>query len=139
MPFPASRAFSIALPLFDCDDGAVSDTEAIRALIDAQVDAFRRKDAAAAIALLDEQVVAFEMIAPLMLPAGAARDEQAMAAWFASWDGPITIEIRDLAIHVDGDVAFSHSLNRLGGTRTSGRQTDIWMRSTLGFRRAAGG
>jgi ketosteroid isomerase-like protein len=117
----------------------MDDAEVIRALIDAQVDAFRQRDAAAAVALLAENVVAFEMIPPLVMPPEAARSEQAMAGWFAGWEGPITIEIRDLVIHVDGDVAFSHSLNRLTGTRLGGGITDIWMRSTLGFRRTTDG
>ena len=115
------------------------DEEAIRALIDAQVDAFRRKDAAAAVATLAEEVVAFEMIPPLVLPREAARSEQAMTGWFAGWEGPISIEIRDLVIHAGGNVGFSHSLNRLVGTRLGGGITDVWMRSTLGFRRTADG
>lgn len=115
------------------------DEAAIRELIDAQVDSFRRKDAAAAVALLADDVVAFEMIPPLVLPPQSARSEQAMAGWFAGWDGPITVEIRDLVVHVGGDVAFSHSLNRLTGTRFGGGRTDIWMRSTLGFRRIGDG
>ena len=117
----------------------MTDEAVIRALLDAQVDAFRRKDAAAAVAVLSDDVVAFEMIPPLVLPAESARSEQAMAGWFAGWEGPITIEICDLVIHAGGDVAFSHSLNRLAGTRLGGGQTDIWMRSTLGFRRTADG
>jgi ketosteroid isomerase-like protein len=117
----------------------VSDVEAIRAVIGARADAMRRKDAAAAVALLADDIVAFEMIPPLVLPPEAARNEQAMAGWFAGWEGPIEIEIRDLAIHTDGDVAFSHSLNRLAGTRLGGGRTDIWMRSTLGFRRTPDG
>jgi ketosteroid isomerase-like protein len=117
----------------------MTDEDAIRALIEAQLDAFRRKDAAAAVATLADEIVAFEMIPPLVLPAEAARSEQAMTGWFAGWEGPIRIEIRDLVIHVGGDVAFSHSLNRLSGTRLGGGITDIWMRSTLGFRRTADG
>jgi ketosteroid isomerase-like protein len=115
----------------------MTDEEAVRALIEARADAMRRKDAAAAIALLADDIVAFEMVPPLALPASAARSEAAMAAWFASWDGPITVEIRDLTVHVGGDIAYAHSLNRLAGARVGGAQTDIWMRSTLGFRRTA--
>jgi ketosteroid isomerase-like protein len=117
----------------------VSDVEAIRALIEARPDAMRRKDAAAAVALLADDIVAFEMIPPLVLPAEAARSEQAMTGWFAGWEGGIEIEIRDLVIHVDGEVAFTHSLNRLAGMRLGGGRTDIWMRSTLGFRRTPDG
>jgi ketosteroid isomerase-like protein len=117
----------------------MTDESAIRALIDAQVDAFRRKDAAAAVAMLSDELVAFEMIPPLVLPPESARSEQAMAGWFAGWQGPVSIEIRDLVIHAGGDIAYSHSLNRLSGTRLGGGQTDIWMRSTLGFKRTQDG
>lgn len=117
----------------------MTDEEAIRAVIDAQISAFHRKDAEAAVALLDDDVVAFEMIPPLVMPAEETRSAQAMAGWFAGWEGPITIEIRDLVIHVGGDVAFSHSLNRLAGTRLGGGITDLWMRSTLGFQRTREG
>ena len=139
MLFPASRAFRIAPRIGDCEESRMSDVDEIRALIEAQVDAFRRKDAAAAVALLSDDVTAFEMIPPLVLPPQSARNVQAMAGWFAGWDGPVGIEIRDLSIHVGGDVAFSHSLNRLFGTRLGGGQTDVWMRSTLGFRRTPDG
>jgi ketosteroid isomerase-like protein len=139
MLFPASRAFRIARPRVDCDDGSMTDEEAIRAIIEAQIDAFRRKDAAAAVALLSADVVAFEMIPPLVLPPELARSVQAMTGWFAGWEGPVNIELRDLVIHVSGDVGFSHSLNRLSGTRLGGGITDIWVRSTLGFRKSASG
>ena len=117
----------------------MSDTDAIRALMDARIEAMRRKDAIAATELMAADIVAFEMVPPLALPPGAARDEAQLAAWFGSWDGPIEIEVRDLAIHAGGDIAFSHSLNRLSGRRVGGGLTDIWMRSTLGFRRSAEG
>lgn len=117
----------------------MNDTDAIGALVEARADAMRRKDAAAATALLADDVIAFEMVPPLALPPGAAKDEALLAAWFASWDGPIEIEVRDLVIHAGGDVGYCHSLNRLTGTRVGGARTDIWMRSTLGFERAAEG
>jgi len=139
VPIPRIEGFLIALRHPSCDDPDMTDEDAVRALIEAQVDAFRRKDAAAAVAMLGDEVVAFEMIPPLVLPPESARSEQAMAGWFAGWEGPVGIEIRDLVIHVGGHVGFSHSLNRLHGTRLGGGLTDIWMRSTLGFRRTAEG
>lgn len=113
--------------------------QAIRELIEARTDAMRRKDAAAAVALLAEDIIAFEMVPPLALPSEAVNNVNAMAGWFAGWEGPIEIEIRDLVIHADGEVAFAHSLNRLAGTRLGGGRTDMWMRSTLGFRRTDDG
>src|ERR671914_998089 len=50
----------------------------------------------------------------------------------------IGYEIRDLSITTGDDVAFSHSLNRISGTRTNGEETDVWVRATVGFRKIDG-
>ena len=139
MPIPRIEGFLVAPGQPACNAFAMTDEDAIRALIEARAEAMRCKDAVAAIALLAEDIVAFEMVPPLTLSPGSARDEQGMRHWFDSWDGPIEIEIRDLNIHVDGEIGFAHSLNRLAGTRAGGSRTDIWMRSTLGLRKIADG
>ena len=110
----------------------------IRAVLDARIDAMRRKDAAAAIALLAPDITAFELAPPLALKSEAARDEAGLAAWFAMFEGGVEVELRDLVIEADGDVAIAHSLNRLIATRKDGVAVDFWMRSTLGFRRTDG-
>jgi ketosteroid isomerase-like protein len=110
----------------------------IRALIERRMEAIRNKDAAAAIECLSEAVVAFEMVPPLALPMGAARDEHGFTAWLSSFED-IEVELHDLAIHADSHLAFAHSLNRLAGTRVGGAAVDLWMRSTLGLRREAEG
>lgn len=117
----------------------MTDIDAIRALVEARAVAMRNKDAAVATALMADDVIAFEMVPPLALPPGGAKNQALLAAWFTSWKGPIAVEIRDLAIHVGGDIAYAHSLNRVWGTRVGGAKTDIWMRSTLGFARTAEG
>lgn len=111
--------------------------EAIRALIDERVEAMRTRDAGRAVATLAPDVVGFELGPPLRLGA-EQRDPAGLEAWFATWDGPIGVELRDLSIAVGGDVAYSHSLNRLSGTMKSGRKVDFWLRSTLGFRKVEG-
>lgn len=109
----------------------------IRDLIDERIDAIRRKDAAGAIATLADDVVAFEMVPPLALPPGAARDPEGFAAWLATFDD-IAVEVRDLRIEASGDTGFSHALHHLTGTRTGGAKVTLWMRSTMGFRRIGG-
>ena len=116
----------------------VADQDEILALIEARIDAMRRKDAAAALATLADDVVTFELAAPLSMPAAVVRDPAAMQAWFEGFDGPIDIECRDLVIESGGDIAFARSLNRMRATRTGGSPVDFWMRSTLGFRRIGG-
>jgi ketosteroid isomerase-like protein len=35
-------------------------------------------------------------------------------------------------------VAFCHSLNRISGTRTNGEASDVWVRTTVGYRKIDG-
>jgi ketosteroid isomerase-like protein len=106
----------------------------IRKLIDERIDAIRNKDARTAVEFLAGDVVSFEMVGRLALPAGAARNEEAFAGWLASFQ-EIDVEVRDLTIEADDRVAFAHSLHRLAGTRVDGRKVNVWMRSTFCFRR----
>ncbi|HEY0412703.1 MAG TPA: nuclear transport factor 2 family protein [Allosphingosinicella sp.] len=116
----------------------MDDESAIRELFDARVAALRDKDGARAVAMLAPDLAAFEIAGPLRMPASAATDAAVAQAWLDRFEGPVETEIRDLVVHVAGDVAFSHSLNRLKAVRKDGVATDFWMRSTLGFRKAAG-
>lgn len=116
----------------------MNDEDSIRAIIGARVAAMREKDSGTAIAMLAPDLVAFELVGPLQTPAAQATDASGIQSWFDSWDGPIEAEIRDLQVHVCGDLAFCHSLNRMRGTRPGGRTTDFWMRSTLGLRKQEG-
>jgi ketosteroid isomerase-like protein len=59
-------------------------------------------------------------------------------SWFATWQGPIGTEIRDLAIDVSGDLGVSHSLNLMTGTAASGHEVKLWYRQTLSFRKVNG-
>jgi ketosteroid isomerase-like protein len=112
------------------------DEAAIRALIDERVAALKAKDGARAVAVLASDLIAFELAPPLV--AEHATEAAAAQAWLDGFEGPVETEIRDLKVHVGGDVAFSHSLNRLTATRKGGRKVDFWMRSTLGFAKRGG-
>jgi uncharacterized protein (TIGR02246 family) len=112
------------------------DEAAIRALIDERVAALKAKDGARAVAVLAPDVVAFELAPPLV--AEHATDAAAAQVWLDGFEGPVEMEVRELAVHVSGDVAYSHSLNGLKATHKGGRKVDFWMRSTLGFARRGG-
>ena len=81
-------------------------------------------------------VLVFDLARPLRnLSAAGRRDlEERLEAW----QGPIHCELRDLEITVADDVAFTHSLQWLRGTRTDGAETDVWLRATVRLRRIAG-
>ena len=55
----------------------------------------------AAIASLAADVVAFEMMPPLALPPGGARDAEGFAAWLEGFE-EIDVEARDLDIEAEG-------------------------------------
>lgn len=116
----------------------MDDEHLIRDVMEKRVAAIAARDAPAAMAVLAPDLVVFELAGPLRISAAQATDVEAMQAWLDSWDGPIETEVSSLEIHVSGDVAFCHSLNRLRATRWGGQAVDFWMRSTLGLRRRDG-
>ena len=107
----------------------------IRALLDAQAEAIRARDVAASVAHYAPDVALFDVVEPLHAR-GADAVRQRLAAWFATFAGPIGYEMRDLAIGAADDVGFSHTLNRVSATTTEGRALDMWWRATVCFRKA---
>lgn len=98
----------------------------IRALVAAFVDAIRARDLDRVLAVFAPDVISFDLGPPLQHGHDAFRDR--WRAMFAT--GAPDYEIRDLAIHVSGDVAFSSSLNRHG---------EHWLRWTACYRRREDG
>lgn len=83
-------------------------------------------------------VVSFDIEPPLQ-HMGADAKRRNWERVFAAYEHPLGYEIRDLTITVGGDVAFAHSLNRLGGTSKSGTTTTgFWVRATTCFRKING-
>lgn len=116
----------------------MNDTGEIERLIKTRIAALERKDGSSANAALDKDLVAFELAGPLQLPPEQATDNALTQQWLDSFDAGPKVTIQELSIHRDGDVAFCHSLNRLQGKRNDGKEIDLTMRSTLGFKRAGG-
>ena len=109
----------------------------IRELIDGLVTAIRAKDMNGVMSVFAPDVVSFDLGPPLKHGGG----EPFMKRWqelFDSYQSPIDYEVRDLSITAGDDVAFSHSLNRIGGTTKTGQKTDRWLRWTAGYRKTNG-
>ena len=122
------------------EGAAVTDekhAEDLARIIEARAQAVRAGQVDAIMADVADDVVTFDVVDPLRRM-GTLAARSRTAAWIDSYDGPIGFEIRDLQIAVDGDVAFSHALNRVTGTLTVGAMVDMWFRTTLGFRRIGG-
>jgi ketosteroid isomerase-like protein len=114
------------------------DEAAIRELIKARNAAVYEGDAKRAVAPLAMDVVAYDLQPPLQIAGAAARDADAIAAWLATWDGPVEVEMRDPVVAADGDLAFAHGLSRMYGTKKEFGTGALWFRTTLCLRRIAG-
>jgi ketosteroid isomerase-like protein len=107
---------------------------AITRVIDGGVEAFRARDIDGMMSMYAPKLVSFDIVPPLRY-VGADAYRKRWEETFSSFQGPIGYEIADLSITVGDDVAFTHSLNRLSATLNTGQQTDLWLRSTVCWRK----
>jgi len=113
------------------------DEKQIRDLMAVRAQAMTGRDAETLAGQYAPDVVAFTLAPPLV---HHGEDLEARKAWFATFDGPIEYEIRDLEVTVGGDIAFSHALNRLSTTPKGMPQPfELWFRSTVCFRKGDDG
>jgi len=115
---------------------SLEETE-VRKRIDEWANAFRDKDINRVMSVFAPDVVAFDIVPPL---AYSGRDDY-RKQWeklFASYQGPIEYEIRDLRINADHDLAFSYSINLIKGTLKNGQKTEVWLRMTACWKRIDG-
>jgi ketosteroid isomerase-like protein len=84
-----------------------------------------------------EVVVAFDFVPPL---AKVGRDayRRNYEEFFAMFNGPLGVELREVRIVAAGDVAFLHCFDRMSGTLQSGEPFDLWLRVTSGLRKIDG-
>jgi uncharacterized protein (TIGR02246 family) len=106
----------------------------IRKRVDDWADAFRSKDINGVLSVFAAETVAFDIVPPLAYTGRESYRKQ-WEKLFASYQGPIEYEIRDLSITAEGDLAFSHSINRISGTLQNGTKAGFWLRMTACWRR----
>jgi PhnB protein len=109
----------------------------IRKLIDTWTAALHARDVERIMSVYAPDVRVFDLAPPLQ-QAGAAAHRKNFTEWFRSFRGPVGSDLRDLSIVAGEDVAFCHGLNRISGPRTSGEETSVWVRVTIGLRKAGG-
>lgn len=109
--------------------------EQLRTMIDDYAKAIRAKDADGVLKHLAPDLVSFDLAPPLKI---TGKDRKGLQEWFATWKGGIEYEVTDVAITAGDKVAFARSLNRLGGTKTDGKENSVWVRSTICFERRDG-
>jgi ketosteroid isomerase-like protein len=116
------------------------DETQIRQLIGEQTIAMQTRDAQRLLSSrYAPEIVQFDLDPPLQHIAPWVLDVPRLERWFAGFDGPVDLEIRDLAVTAGEDVAFAHSLNRLSATpRGATEKFDLWFRATVCLRKLDG-
>jgi ketosteroid isomerase-like protein len=113
------------------------DAIAIQGLLNDLITAFHDKHLDGVMAIYAPDIVSFDIGGPLQ-QVGADTMRKVWATALPLFQGPITYEMRDLDITVGDEVAFSHSLNHISGTLTTGQQLGRWVRWTACFRKING-
>ena len=119
---------------------ARADTGAdIRALEERFVAAFKAKDLDAIMKAYapGQTVVVFDVIPPRQY-VGAAAYRKDWQAFLESFAGPITVELTDLDVGADRNLAYSHSIQRVAGTDKQGKKLDLTVRVTDVYKKVRG-
>lgn len=118
------------------NDNATDEAQ-LRALIDSRVEAIRARNVNALMAHHAPEVVMFDALNPLQY-LGADKVRERAEEWLSWYQGSIGYEVRDLSITTGEGAAFCHYLYRVSGTMTNGKEVDMWVRSTVCFRKIDG-
>jgi ketosteroid isomerase-like protein len=109
-------------------------TTILRRRIDALAQAIRDKNLDQLMSFYAPDVSVFDARPPLTVR-GAEAYRQNFEHWFASFEGPLSFEIKSLRV-VPGDVAaFCHYLSLVSGARPGGGASGYWVRGTTCFER----
>lgn len=108
--------------------------EEIEALCRRLSQAHLDRDAAAVAACYTADAVIYDLAPPL---GRRGIDPEDVAAWFATWDGPIESEASEETLELGDALASLTALCRMRGSQ-GGETRDLWFRSTLTLRRESG-
>ena len=135
-----TRALLSALAIIALGAPAWADAAAdIRALEGRFVAAFKAKDVDAIMKVYapDQTLVVFDVVPPRQY-VGAAAYRQDWQNFLGSFDGPITVELTDLDVVADRNLAYSHSIQHVAGTDKQGKKLDLTVRVTDVYKKAHG-
>jgi uncharacterized protein (TIGR02246 family) len=101
----------------------------IKAIFDLQAQAIRSKDLDRLMSFYSPDVVYFDVVPPLRY-VGAAALRSRFTEWFEGYAGPLGMEIRDLQISAESEMAIAHWISKVSGTLKNGREVGSWARVT---------
>ena len=119
------------------ENSCAADEARIREIIEERVRAIRAKDVDVLMSHHAPDILMFDALDPLRYVGSDAVRERA-EQWLSWYQGPVSYEVRDLSVTAGNEAAFCHYLYRVSGTMTNGREVDMWVRSTVCFRKVGG-
>jgi ketosteroid isomerase-like protein len=84
-----------------------------------------------------QALVVFDVVPPRQY-VGAAAYRKDWQTFLDSFNGPITVELTDLDIGADRNLAYSHSVQRVAGTDKQGKKLDLTVRVTDVYHKIGG-
>jgi PhnB protein len=120
-------------------DTATTDVAQIQALLREQAAAIAAGDAERALSFCAPEMVGYGLAPPLQVAGPDALDQAGLAAWLATWRGPVRLDLGEPVVCADGGVAFCYGLTHMQGIKADGGPVDLWYRSTVGLRRTPAG
>jgi len=120
--------------------GAKADAQSdIRALENQLVAAVKAKDVDAIMKVYvpDQSLFVFDVVPPRQY-VGAAAYRKDWQGFLDSLNGPITVELTDLAVASDHNLAYGHSIQRVAGTDKQGKPLDLTVRVTDVYKKLKG-
>jgi uncharacterized protein (TIGR02246 family) len=136
----AARTIILIASLMAFTAPAWADSRAdIRALEDRFVAAFKAKDVDAIMKAYapGQTLVVFDVVPPRQY-VGAEAYRKDWQNFFGSFEGPISVELTDLDIGADRNLAYSHSIQRVTGTDKQGKKLDLTVRVTDVYQKVRG-
>jgi len=114
-----------------------TDEQQIRDLAEQGAAAMRAGDAATMIAAYTPDAVTFTLAPPLVQDAATTQDQAALQAWLDGHGGSVGLDIGELTVVVEGDLAFSYGLQRMY-SGAGPEEFELWHRATTCYRRVDG-
>jgi ketosteroid isomerase-like protein len=111
----------------------------IKALEERFIAAFKAKyiDAIMRVYVPDQTLFVFDLAPPRQY-VGAAAYRKDWQEFLGSFDGPISVELSELAIATDRSLAYGHSIQHIVGTDKQGKKIDLTVRVTDVYKKIKG-
>ena len=114
-----------------------TDIVEINALEQRLIDGIKAKDVKQIMSCYSDEVFAYDVVPPRQY-VGAAAFQKPWQGFLGMFQGPINVEVNDLMINSDGEIAYSCGIQRVTGTTNEGKSFDSTFRITDVYRKRHG-